>query len=90
MVALTWSVGGSVGDGYRYGYDADGNRLYRRNTVDNTFSELYAYDQLGQLTSFQRGTRRMAIAHRFFSSASYPSQDSISSLILVVPHCPPG
>src|SRR5262249_10619093 len=43
-------------DRFQYGYDADGNALYRNNTVNAAFGELYAYDSLNQLTSFQRGT----------------------------------
>src|SRR5262249_31433953 len=47
---------GSHTDRFKYGYDRDGNRLFRENLVDATFSELYQYDSLNQLTSFQRGT----------------------------------
>src|SRR5205823_6143802 len=43
-------------DRYAYGYDRDSNRKYRENTVSSTRSELYAYDGLNQLASFQRGT----------------------------------
>jgi hypothetical protein len=39
-----------------YGYDNDGNVLYADNLVNSTMSELYTYDDLGQLTSFERGT----------------------------------
>jgi RHS repeat-associated protein len=39
-----------------YGYDPDGDVLYSRNMVNSAFSELYAYDSLGQITNFQRGT----------------------------------
>ncbi len=46
----------TVLDGFGYGYDRDGNRLYRENLVNATFSELYGYDSLNQLTSFDRGT----------------------------------
>ncbi len=43
-------------DEFVYGYDADGNVLYRNNLVNTAFGELYSYDNLNQLTSFQRGT----------------------------------
>jgi RHS repeat-associated protein len=43
-------------DRYQYGYDQGSRRTYRENLVENTFSELYAYDELGQLNNFQRGT----------------------------------
>jgi YD repeat-containing protein len=43
-------------DRFQYGYDRDSNALYRQNLANAVFSELYAYDPLNQLTSFQRGT----------------------------------
>jgi YD repeat-containing protein len=43
-------------DRFQYGYDRDGNVLWRNNLVNTAFGELYAYDNLNQLTSFQRGT----------------------------------
>ncbi|MFL5330324.1 MAG: RHS repeat-associated core domain-containing protein [Gemmataceae bacterium] len=39
-----------------YGYDADGNRLYKADALASGFDELYTYDGLNQLTSFDRGT----------------------------------
>lgn len=46
---------GSHTDRFQYGYDRNDNRLYRENLIDATFSELYEYDLLNQLTSFERG-----------------------------------
>jgi RHS repeat-associated protein len=43
-------------DRFQYGYNADSDVLYRQNLVDAAMSELYSYDNLHQLTSFQRGT----------------------------------
>jgi RHS repeat-associated protein len=43
-------------DDFQYGYDRNNNALYRQNALDAIFSELFAYDALNQLTSFQRGT----------------------------------
>jgi YD repeat-containing protein len=43
-------------DRFQYGYDRDGNLLWRNNLVNTSFGELYAYDNLNQLTGFQRGT----------------------------------
>lgn len=55
-------------DRFQYGYDRDSNPLYKNNLVSGTFSELYhanaassgddntAYDSLGRLTNFRRGT----------------------------------
>ena len=48
--------GGTHTDRFGYGYDRDSNRLYRDNLVSTAFGELYAYDGLGQVTSFDRGT----------------------------------
>lgn len=62
---LTWKEYGSSSvklDHFKYGYDRNGNRLYRTNELDHTFDELYhadgnaGYDSLNQLQEFQRGT----------------------------------
>jgi RHS repeat-associated protein len=49
-------------DRFQYGYDQDGNVLYRNNTVNTAFGELYhasgagnGYNGLGQMTDFARG-----------------------------------
>jgi YD repeat-containing protein len=53
---------GVATDRFQYGYDRDGNRLYRNNLVNTAFGELYhvnganGYDNLNQLTAFARGT----------------------------------
>ncbi|MCI0463315.1 MAG: RHS repeat-associated core domain-containing protein [Gemmataceae bacterium] len=53
---------GSHTDRFQYGYDRDGNRLYRDNLVNNDFDELYhangasnGYDSRNQLTDLRRG-----------------------------------
>jgi RHS repeat-associated protein len=57
VVDQAWVDGsGNAVDRRVYGYDSDSNRLYMNNMVSTTNSELYAYDGLNQLTSFQRGT----------------------------------
>jgi YD repeat-containing protein len=55
-------------DRFQYGYDADGNVLYKNNLLNSSFSELYhanaassnddnaAYDNLNRLQGFRRGT----------------------------------
>lgn len=55
-------------DRFQYGYDRDGNPLYKNNTVQGSLSELYhansaasaddnsGYDKLNRLTEFRRGT----------------------------------
>ena len=43
-------------DRYQYGYDRDGNRLYKDNKVIASLSEVYTYDTLNQLASYKLGT----------------------------------
>ena len=43
-------------DDFQYGYDADGNVLYEDNLKDTSLSELFTYDDLGRVTSFEQGT----------------------------------
>ncbi len=57
------SSDGSSTDRFKYGYDRDGNRLYRTNEINHSFDELYhangasnGYDGLNQLAAFARGT----------------------------------
>ena len=69
VVDQNWLIiGGATTDRFQYGYDRDGNVLYKNNLLDSTFSELYhansstsgdnntAYDNLNRLTGFRRGT----------------------------------
>jgi hypothetical protein len=49
-------------DDFQYGYDQDSNAMYRNNTVNTSFGELYhvsgsanGYDNLNQLIGFARG-----------------------------------
>ncbi len=47
-------------DRYQYGYDRNGNRIWKANVVGTSaaapgFDELYAYDALNRLTRMQRG-----------------------------------
>ncbi len=58
VIDQNW-VNGTTGtsvDRNQYGYNQDGDVLYRQNLADAAMSELYSYDNLHQLTSFQRGT----------------------------------
>jgi RHS repeat-associated protein len=53
-------------DRFQYGYDRNGNVVYKDNKVNSSFSELYVtdrsggadgeYDKLNRLTAFQRGS----------------------------------
>lgn len=47
---------GTATDRFGYDYDLLGNRVYRDNLVNTAFGELYAYDAMNQLVSFDRGT----------------------------------
>jgi RHS repeat-associated protein len=57
VIDQRWTTSGrTAADRRQSGYDRDSNRLYADNRVSTSNSELYAYDGLNQLTSFQRGT----------------------------------
>ncbi len=43
-------------DDFQYGYDQDGNVLYEINGVNSAMSQLYTYDNLNRLTSYEQGT----------------------------------
>jgi len=54
---------GQATDRFQYGYDRDGNVLYKNNILSSAHSELYhadgasaGYDLLNRLAAFQRGT----------------------------------
>jgi YD repeat-containing protein len=51
---------GTATDRFQYGYDRDGNVLWKNNLVDAAFGEVYSYDGLSQLASFARGTLNSA------------------------------
>src|SRR5713226_8038883 len=59
---------GTATDRFQYGYDRDGNRLYRNNLANAAFGELYhanganGYDNFNQLTAFARGTLSASIS----------------------------
>jgi YD repeat-containing protein len=48
-------------DEFQYGYDAAGNVLCRTNAVDSAMSEFYRYNDLGELTDFQRGASQAPV-----------------------------
>jgi RHS repeat-associated protein len=50
------NTSGDAVDEYRYGYDRDGNVLWKENVLNAACSEVYTYDLLNRLTSYQRGT----------------------------------
>jgi hypothetical protein len=65
VVDQRWMVSssGTTNDRYQYGFDRDGNVLYRSNLSNHSMDELYhangssnGYDNLGQMTAFLRGT----------------------------------
>jgi RHS repeat-associated protein len=55
VVDQKWVKSGTSLDRFQYGYDRSGNRLWRDNLVNAAFGELYSYDGLNQLASFDRG-----------------------------------
>jgi RHS repeat-associated protein len=65
VVDQRWMVSstGTTNDRYQYGFDRDGNVLYRSNLSNHSMDELNhangssnGYDSLGQMTAFLRGT----------------------------------
>lgn len=58
VVDQRWVVAanGVAVDRFQYGYDRNSYRTYRDNLVNTAFGELYTYDGLNQMASFDRGT----------------------------------
>ena len=57
IVDQRWINGSNTDvDRYQYGYDRDGNRLYKDNKVIASLSEVYTYDSLNQLATYKLGT----------------------------------
>lgn len=55
-IAYVNTTRGTSTDDFQYGYDRDANVLYEANGVNSNFSQLFSYDSLSRLASFQRGT----------------------------------
>jgi RHS repeat-associated protein len=57
VIDQNWvNASGISTDRFQYGYNQDSDALYKQNLVDAAMSELYQYDNLHQITNFQRGT----------------------------------
>jgi RHS repeat-associated protein len=63
VVDQRWLLTSGHADRFQYGYDRNGNVLYKENMLSSSMSELYhtngsgnGYDALNQLTAFARGT----------------------------------
>jgi RHS repeat-associated protein len=60
VVDQRWTDGAGSVDRFQYGYDRNGSRLWKDTSSSQfgsiAFSELYAYDGLNQIASFDRGT----------------------------------
>jgi RHS repeat-associated protein len=57
IVDQRWINGSNVDvDRFKYGYDRNGNRLFRENVAIASLSEVYTYDDLNQLASYKLGT----------------------------------
>jgi YD repeat-containing protein len=75
-----WTLGGSgTVDDFCYGYDADGNILYKANGVDSSLSELFhasgsgnGYDNLNRETGFVRGTLCSSVMGGTLDSSAGP------------------
>jgi len=68
-------------DDFQYGYDENGNVLYKDNMLDPSMSELYhasgagnGYDGLNQLTAFARGTLSASQQGGQLDTVSNPSE----------------
>ena len=56
VIGQNWSnSSGGLIDSFLYGYDADSNVLYKKNSVNTSQSELYVYDSLNRLTNYSTG-----------------------------------
>jgi RHS repeat-associated protein len=78
---------GIATDRFQYGYDRDGNRLYRNNLVNTAFGELYhasgagnGYDQLNQLTGFARGVLSASQSGGMLDTVTAPTRTQSWSL----------
>jgi RHS repeat-associated protein len=57
IVDQRWINGSNVDvDRFKYGYDRNGNRLFRENVAIASLSEVYTYDDLNQIASYKLGT----------------------------------
>jgi RHS repeat-associated protein len=72
---------GVATDRFQYGYDRDGNRLYRSNLVNHAFDELYhangpanGNDGLGQIQAFAQGTLSDTNSDGIPDTVANPSQ----------------
>ncbi|AGA25728.1 RHS repeat-associated core domain-containing protein [Singulisphaera acidiphila] len=72
---------GTATDRFQYGYDRNGNRLYRDNLLDSAMDELYhasgsgnGYDSLNQLTGFVRGALSASTPGGTLDTVSSPSR----------------
>jgi len=82
---MNYVKSGTSTDDFQYDYDRDGNVLYKKNVVNTAFSELYhansstsgddntAYDPLGRLTGFSRGTLTSSAITARLSTPSRPA-----------------
>ncbi len=55
IVDQRWRSGSTDKDRFTYTYDRDGNRLTKTNALNSALNEVYTYDGLNQVASFNRG-----------------------------------
>ena len=61
---INYAIGDTTTDNFQYGYDNNGNVLYELNGVNANFSQLFNYDDLNRLSSYQRGTLNSELPER--------------------------
>src|SRR5690348_14426392 len=63
---------------FQYGYDQDSNVLFKNDLVTPSNSDLYAYDNMNRLTSFEVGT--LSADHTSIPSPIYTWSVSLDSI----------
>ena len=81
VVSDNWydTASDSSTEDYQYGYDADADVLWRNDTANSAYGELYTYDSANRLTSFARGTLN-STETGLVGSATYSENWSLDAL----------
>jgi RHS repeat-associated protein len=89
VVDQRWLVSstGTATDRFQYGYDRDGNVLFKNNLVNTSFGELYhasgagnGYDNLNQLTDFASGVLSASVSGGPLDTVASPTHSQNWSL----------
>lgn len=62
IVDQNWNKSGTAVDRYQYAYDRNGNRTSRTNVLNSLFNEVYTYDGLNQIITFNRNSGARTLA----------------------------